>query len=412
LVQAVVRRSRAARILVWLWVPLQCIGAAAEQKAPSDGVSSTAGSVIRVNTASALAVAVDRLTSGTTIVIAPGRYRLTRPLAIANVHDVTIRGESGAARDVVLEGPGLHSDRGDQLPDAIWTGKVSRLRLADFTVTAYPRHCVIMNAGTVAPTIHNVHFVDCGQQALKANPDPAGLGVVNGIVEHSQFEYRTTSRDSYTNAISAIGAVGWVIRHNLFRNIKAPVGQMAGPTLLFRGGARDTVVEGNTFLNCQRGVSFGMVDRTPDDHTGGVIRNNFFVRDRGEPGDVAVSLWDAPGAHVVHNTFILQGTFRASIDYRWPDTTGVIVANNLLDAPPWKRDDATAVEIGNVVDAGPDWFVHAADGDLHLTERATRAIDRALAIPGVRTESDWDGEPRPFGARADVGADERRASNR
>jgi hypothetical protein len=271
----------------------------------------------------------------------------------------------------------LHPRGIDEPLDAIWTGKVRRLRLADFTLSSYPRHCVIMNAGTAAPTIHNVQFVDCGEQAVKANPDPAGRGVVDGIVEYSRFEYRTTSRGSYTNAVSAIGAVRWVVRHNLFRNIRAPEGQMAGPTLLFRGGARETVVEGNTFLNCQRGVAFGLVERTPDDHSGGVIRNNFFARDRGQTGDVAVSLWDAPGAHVVHNTILVSGTFHASIDYRWEDTTGVTIASNLLDAPIWRREGAQGVESGNVVAAGTGWFADVARGR------------------------------RPAGAPPDVGADER-----
>ena len=211
------------------------------------------------------------------------------------------------------------------------------LILADFTIRGLPRHCVIVNAGTADPLVHNVHFVDCGQQNIKANPDAGGRGVRGGIVEYSRFEYTTTSRGSYTNAISGIGAIAWIVRHNLFRNIRAPEGQLAGPALLFRGGARDTVVDSNTFINCQRGVSFGMVENIPRDHSGGTIRNNFFHRSRDESGDTAFSLWNTPGTHVVHNTVLVSGTYQASIDYRWADSSALVIANNLLDASIWQR---------------------------------------------------------------------------
>ena len=51
--------------------------------------------------------AVSAMQSGTTVLMAPGRYRITAPLAIANVQDVAICGESGRAEDTVIEGPGL-----------------------------------------------------------------------------------------------------------------------------------------------------------------------------------------------------------------------------------------------------------------------------------------------------------------
>jgi hypothetical protein len=363
------------------------------------------GPVVRVTTSRELAAAVASLRSGTTVVIAPGRYQLAATLAIANVQRVAIRGETGNPDDVVLEGPGLHA-LATPFKDAIWTANASDVLLAGFTLRDMPRHCVILNAGTERPRVHAVHFIDCGEQAMKANPDAAGRGIPGGIVEYSRFEYTTTSRGTYTNGISAIGATGWIVRHTLFRNIRAPRGQLAGPALLFRGGARGTVIDSNTFIDCQRGVSFGMRDDLTWDHAGGIIRNNFFVRAKDQPGDTAISLWNAPGAQVVHNTILVNGTYHAAIDYRWSDRPGTVIANNLLDAPIWRRESVEASTPGNVVFARPDWFRDAASGDLHLEAAGAGAFGQAAGLPGTGAEHDWDGDPRPASG-ADAGADQR-----
>ena len=57
---------------------------------------------------------------------------------------------------------------------------------------------------------------------MKSSPDGAGGGVDNGIVRYSVFEYVTTSRDDYTNGVDVHTGDNWIIRHNLFHNIRAP----------------------------------------------------------------------------------------------------------------------------------------------------------------------------------------------
>src|SRR4029453_17573699 len=75
-----------------------------------------------------------------------------------------------------------------------------------------------------------------GQQHIKASPDGAGGGVDNGIVEYSVIEFDTTSRDDYTNGVDVHTGDNWIVRHNLFRNIRAPQGQLAGPAILMWNG--------------------------------------------------------------------------------------------------------------------------------------------------------------------------------
>src|SRR5882672_9613753 len=81
----------------------------------------------------------------------------------------------------------------------------------------------------------------------------------------------------------------WIIRNNLFRNIRAAPGQgLAGPAILVWKGAVNTLSENNLFLNCQRGIAYGFDATRLDDNIGGIIRNNMFDRTSSQSGDVGI----------------------------------------------------------------------------------------------------------------------------
>jgi hypothetical protein len=359
--------------------------------------------VVNVATESQLRTAVSHLASNTTIALAPGVYVLQNTVYINGAFsNIGIRGASGNAHDVVLRGPGMTNP---SIPHGIWVGgNVSGVTIANLTVRDIYYHPIIFNAGTQSPLVHNVTLINAGQQFIKSNPNPSGGGVDNGIVQYSVIAYETTSRDDYTNGVDVRGGHNWTIRHNLFRNIRAPQGQLAGPAILMWNGSSGTVAEGNTFIDCQREIAFGLIERTPDDHTGGVIRNNFIYRRATVAGDAAIGVFDSPATQVLHNTILASGTYSPLIEYRFPHSAGVQIANNLLDGVVLARDGATATLSGNVTSASPVTFVNPAAGDLHLAPGATSAIDRAA--PLVNATTDWDGQTRPHGAAADAGADE------
>jgi hypothetical protein len=122
-------------------------------------------------------------------------------------------------------------------------------------------------------------------------------------------------------------------------------------------------------------------------------------------GDVAIGVFDSPGTAVVHNTVLMSGQYPNAIEYRFANTTGVSIMNNLSDRSAQARDGASASLAGNVWTAAPGWFVSPVAGDLHLQPSATAAIDRGVPAAGVA--GDWDGEPRGGAGAPDVGADER-----
>jgi hypothetical protein len=304
------------------------------------------GRVVDVSTEAMLQAAVREIASNTTIVLAPGTYRLTSTLWInAAVTNIAIRGATGNRDEVVLDGSsGLNA-----VPHGIWTGGgVRDVTIADLTIRGVRQHALIFNAGTQRPHVYNVRLVDAGQQFIKANPDDAGNGVNDGRIEYSLIEYSVTAKDAYTNGVDVHGGVDWIVRDNEFRNIVSPPGApLAGPAVLMWRGAKGTLTEGNTFLNCARGIAYGLEERPGFDHQGGIIRGNVFIRTRAQPGDAAIVVADSPGTQVLGNTVVVSGTYASPLEYRFPGAHDVVVAGNCVDGAIRSRDGASGIERDN-----------------------------------------------------------------
>ena len=363
--------------------------------------------VVNVSTEPQLQTAVQQLASNTIINLAPGTYALTKTLAINGTFtNVTITGSTTNRDDVVLQGAGMNNASYGNVPNGISTaGSVQGLTIANLTIRDVYIYPILFDVGTQGPRVSNVHLIDAGQQFIRSNADASGVGAGNGIVEDSVIEYTTTSRDANTNGVDVLGGANWIIRHNLFRNIVAPAGQLAGPAVLAVAGSSNTLTERNTFLNCARGVAYGIWDPPGIfDHTGGIIRNNIVYRSGSQPGDVGIIVADSPNTQVLNNTVFLSGTYATPIEYRFAGTTGVVLMNNLLDGSIAARDGATGTLSNNLTGATASLFVNAAAGDLHLLASATAAIDHGATVASVT--DDWDGQPRPSGSAYDIGADE------
>ena len=320
------------------------------------------GTVVHVSTEPQLQAAVRNLVSNTTILIAAGTYRLTGTLHIGNrpLVNVALRGATGRRDDVVLVGPGMRNPSYGAAPNGIWTGNgVQSVLIANLTVQEFYFHPVILNPGTTAPRLYNVRLRDGGQQLLKSNPHAFGRGNDNGIVEYLRSRVqRHQSRLLHERRRCP--------RRARMDHPAQPVSQYSRSDRSARGagdpdvaGSRDTIVEGNTFLNCQREIALGLVPTTPNDHTGGVVRNNFIYKESWVQGDAGINIFDSPNTRVLHNTVLTSGTYPHAIEYRFPDTTGVLIANNLVDAAIRARDGASATLQNNLTTARFDMFRNA-----------------------------------------------------
>jgi hypothetical protein len=372
----------------------------------------SSGPTVSVATTAELQAAVNNLTSGTTILLADGVYDLTNTLNIRGVTDVSIRSASGNRDSVTLRGRGMSNSNFGNVPHIIAVYAAQNVTIADMSLRDAYYHLIQIHGEADADGVHlyNLHLIDSGEQFVKGSTaGPPGPYSDDGIVECSLFEYTDRARSWYTNGVDVLAGSGWVIRDNTFRNIRAPQGQLAGPAVLMWRNSIDTIVERNLFIECDRAIALGL--SSPDansrdgetryDHQGGIIRNNMIYR-AGE-GDVGITVNYARNIEISHNTVILNDTFPwGAIEYRFGSTTATI-QNNLTDALIWQRDGAGGTVSGNLTSAMLDWFIAPASGDLRLVSSAD-PIDLTEPLPSVI--DDFEGEPRPYGRAADVGADE------
>lgn len=337
------------------------------------------GRVIRVRTENQLEDAVMKLRSNTTILIEPGIYQLTRTLRIGGgVKNVALRGASDERGKVILKGSGMRNKNFGNVPHGIMVTNASDVLIANLSIGDVWFHPISLHAdlGCQRVRLFNLRLFDAGEQFLKSNPFPTGRGVDNCIVEYCVFEFTDTARHFYTQGMSVHGVRDWVVRNNLFRNIRGPKNSPGvGGCIDFWKGSRNTTVEGNVIINCRMGIRFGIDNAKKEsgyhDHEGGIIRNNVICRQAGAvyAPDGGIMVWDSPGTKVVHNTVILNNTFKPGvIEYRWCD--GVEIANNLIDGPVWEREEAKAKEANNILISDRVIFADAAKGDLRLTGKA------------------------------------------
>jgi hypothetical protein len=184
--------------------------------------------------------------------------------------------------------------------------------------------------------------------------------------------------------MSIHGVNNWIVRNNLFRNIRGPKSDAGvGGCIDFWRGSRNTTVEGNVIVNCRMGIRFGIMkkEKGSHDHEGGIIRNNIIWRQPGTVNnpDGGIMIWDSPGTKVVNNTVILNGTWEPGvIEYRWSE--GVEIANNLIDGRVWKREEAEAKEVNNVLASDLRIFADAGMADLRLSPKADGVLRRIRAM--------------------------------
>ena len=233
-----------------------------------------------------------------TILLADGEYLLNRSFAIRQP-GITIKGQSGNRDAVIVRGKGYRKG-----PTIIFRVSAAHFTIADLTIGWVRQHAIQIKGenGADYPMIHNLRIVNTGEQMVKVT---AGKGKkhrpsVGGVVQWSEFGFTEgVAPRFYTGGIDAHGTKDWIVRNNVFKNIRSPEQKVAEHAIHFWNNAQGTIVEGNTIINSDRGIGFGLSKRT---HLGGVIRNNMVHTTR----DVGIGLENASDAKVYNNTVFTE----------------------------------------------------------------------------------------------------------
>lgn len=351
------------------------------------------GTLVTVSNVAELRNAVEQANQqgNMTIQLEDGTYSLDDMLWISGSR-ITFRSRSGNRAGVVLRGQGMRGG-----VSHIFNVAGSEFTAADLTLGWVANHGIQIHSDADNILVHNVRFVDTGEQMLKISYRPGdSTSSDNGLVQWCLFEYPAgVGPQYYIGGIDAHQAHNWVVRHNVFRNIRSPESDLAEHAIHFWSGSQNTLVEQNVIVNCDRGIGFGLGSRG---HSGGVIRNNMVHSSR----DVGIGLESTRSAEVLHNTVFTEN-YSNSIEYRFSATQSVQLTNNLTNRAIASRDGGSGTLQNNVTSAQNDWFINAQQGDLHLSSAVPQVVDQG-ASSGVSQDIDCDS--RPNGVGYDIGADE------
>lgn len=373
-------------VIIWLVLPVTAFG----------------GEAVVGNEAQ-LAAAVESANRGgpKNILLKDGVYELEKGLWIG-ADGISISGLSGNREKVVIRGRGMKGSASH----IFWVAG-SNFRLRNVTLADVANHLIQIHGERNAdnPVISNVLFRDSFEQMIKVSYDQAkaGAGSDNGIVENCVFEYTAgIGPQYYIGGIDAHNARNWIVRRNTFRGIRSPSKETAEFAVHFWSNSKNTIVDSNKIINCDRGIGFGMGDRG---HVGGEIKNNMIYHDDSEGfADSGIVLESAPGAKVYNNTIFHEHGYQNAIEYRFPVTKGVVIRNNLTNRKIAARDGAEAEVKNNITNARADWFVDAEMGDLRLKEALPGVVDSGGSFKGI--DKDYYGAARPVGKAPDIGAHE------
>jgi len=376
----------------------------------------TTGTVYAVSTLAELKNAVDSANAAgvpATILVADGEYVLDVQTLQLRCPGLIIRGASGNRDNVIIRGP----DEGTNAALLhVFYVPTNDVTIADMSFGYCRWHGVQVLGHSPYDVsglrVHNCRIVNCNEQFIKGTSDPADpVGATDGIVESCLFEFTSGwAYQYYTGGIDVHKGVNWVVRDNLFRNIRNNGAGLAEHAVHFWNRCpvlpQNITVERNWVINCDRGIGFGL-GSYDGGHNGGssVIRNNMVYNNGTGPNtDVCIGLEHACDVLVDNNT-VYNETYGTPIEYRFSTSSNIVFRNNLVDKAIKNRDSAPpAVMSNNIESVQASWFKGLGAGDLRLVYGVTAAIDQGCTVPGFA--DDVDGETRPKLGGWDVGADE------
>ncbi len=177
------------------------------------------GPVVRVNTEAQLQQAVRNLRNNTTVLIAPGTYRLSNTVHIhGGLKNVAIVGGSNDRDDVVLLGRGMRNKDFGNVPHGIMVSDAQNVLIANLSVGDVWFHPITLQgpAGCQRVRVYNVRLFEAGEQFLKSNPanKDGSAGVNDCAVEYCVFEYKDTARHWYTEGVDVPSGKNWIVRNN------------------------------------------------------------------------------------------------------------------------------------------------------------------------------------------------------
>ncbi|MBS1911301.1 MAG: right-handed parallel beta-helix repeat-containing protein [Bacteroidetes bacterium] len=374
---------------------------------------------VPVATYAALAAACTQALPGDTITIAPGVYTVagaTRIMIAARPGPVLVRGSGAAAGDVVIQGNG----QDDPSVEMIFNLDDSpRWTFEHLTTRNSYYHGFKFDHTSTDCVLRDVVMMDHGESGVKGTSDPAaGTYPDRVLIEGCTigFTHASGGTRSVVEGVDAVGVNDWIIRGNRFLNVQK--GGNPAYAVFTKGNSSNTIIEGNAFVDCFIGASFGgggtgaQFFRDGDqtyEHRNGIIRNNIMIR----CSDAAVYVNKGTNCRVYNNT-VYQ--CELTIQLRFAESSGYVRNNLVIPSPTNPSEPAVRMRDGaallandaNMLGTTGDVSGPATAGQPELPPVAgSKAVDGGVDLHDD-VPFDYAGTPRPQRAGFDIGAFELR----
>ena len=285
------------------------------------------------------------------IILSKGAYNLSSRLTFSEA-STTLRGATNNPVDVVISGKGMqHSQQVEILMDV----NADNITISGITLQNVANHLIQVRAENDVDhfTLSNCILRDAYEQMLKVSggKNPALPHADFGRVTFCTFEYSAgIGPQYYIGGIDAHRINHWEITHNTFRNIASPEQRVAEHAIHIWNSSSHNVVANNTIVNSDRGIGFGMGDRT-DQNRGGIIELNTIVHSaKNHPAaDVGSILESSPDTIIRNNFVYLSGKYPNAIEYRFKGTKGVEIYNNYTNKNIRSRNGGKAILHNNMI---------------------------------------------------------------
>jgi len=368
------------------------------------------GQIIEVSNVQELIGALEQVKPGGTILLADGHYMMPHYIEL-KTDNVSLRGASGHRERVIIDGA---RSRDGEL---IGITGCSGVTIADLTIqnTQYNGFKINSETNVQRLTIYNCIIHNIWQRGVKGVKVPKknreAIRPKHCRVQYCLFYNDRPKRLSddphdiasgnYVGGIDLMYVKNWVISDNVFIGIQGRTREARGAIFIWFD-SQDCVIERNIIIDCDAGICLGNPHRANGINTHClrfVVRNNFITRAT-EGGIVTVYTQDCK---VLNNTIHEPDSRLGRLIRLVYDNAGLLIANNLLSGPKIRNESDSKIRtINNIAKDFTAALVNPSQGNLHLTPRATDAINKAKLLSDVT--DDIDGERR--GAKPDIGADE------
>ncbi len=360
---------------------------------------------VRVSTFDQLRQALAECSPGDEIVLAPGKYHVTRSLYVARA-DVVVRGQTGKPEDVVLHGDGMNTNTGMRTCVSMAADGV---QLRDLTIRDFWQYGVMLSGRRLRRSLpdrlvlSNLRIENCGTRHIKGvdSRDYSEGVLIEKVHFRQTVRYRRrpghpVDSTNYIGGIDCMKAKDWIIRDCRFEGIHGATGGGRGAIFMWIGSVNPTI-ERNVIVACGAGICLGNGHNPRGVYhvTGGIVRNNvIYHTGPWRP----VELGFTRDVKFVHNTVYAAGEDPRTIDIYDTEkvpTRGLVLQNNLVRGRVSNRAKGEVTVGENLISGAvkPEWFEDPSAGKLALTKAAPAQVRRAKRLKDV--PEDIAGRKRP-----------------